>query len=93
MKENTPNFDDVLSLFTEMPIGQLVFLLLFMATWLIGVNILVAFHYKRMGKHWATVFKLFSFPLKDFNAKEWFSLFALAVVAMAFGIAGISYGK
>ena len=80
-------------MFAAMPIGQLILIALFMATWLIGGNILIAMHYKRVGKHWASGFKPFAFPFKNFNAKEWFLLFLLAVVAMSFGVAGISYGK
>jgi hypothetical protein len=93
MKENPPDVNDVFSVFASMPVGQQVLSGLFMATWLIGGNVLVAMHYRRMGKHWASGFKPFAFPFKDFNAKEWFTLFLLAIIAMSFGIAAVNYGR
>ena len=71
---------------------QLVFLALFAATWLIGANIVVAFHYRRLGKPWWYGFRPFVFPFKEFNAKEWSMLAALAVLALTFGATAIELG-
>ncbi len=59
---------------------------LFIATWLIGSNVLIAFHYRRLGKPWWLGLKPLAFPFKDFNAREWLLLLGLAVVALGFGL-------
>jgi hypothetical protein len=73
-----------------MPGLQLVFLALAAVTWLGGGNILVAYHYKRVGKSAWSGFKPFAFPLRNFNAKEWLILAGLAVLALTFGGLAIS---
>jgi hypothetical protein len=73
-----------------MPGVQIIFLGLFAATWLIGANVLVAQHYRRMGKSPWSGFQPFAFPFKDFNAKEWLTLFALAVLSLSFGAIALS---
>jgi len=62
----------------------LIFILLAAITWLGGGNLLVARHYRRMGKPPWSGFKPFAFPFKDFNAKEWSILFLLAVLTFVF---------
>ena len=57
MENRAPKFEDMFALFSAMPIGQLVLMGLFAATWLIGGNVLVAFHYKRVGKHWVSPYQ------------------------------------
>jgi hypothetical protein len=59
-------------------------------TWLVGGNVLVAFHYKRIGKPWWSGFRPFAFPFKDFNAAEWLILLLLAATALTLGGLGIS---
>jgi hypothetical protein len=54
-----------MTIFADMPLGQMVFLALFAGTWLIGGNILVARHYKRLGKSPWSGFKPFAFPFED----------------------------
>jgi hypothetical protein len=39
-------------------------------------------HYKRMGQHWASGFKPFAFPFKNFNGTEWFNLLLVSVITM-----------
>ena len=60
-------------------------------TWLIGGNVLVALHYKRVGKPWWSGFRPFAFPFKDFNATEWLILLLLAATALSLGGLGISH--
>jgi len=59
-----------------------------MAVWLIGGNLLVARHYRRMGKSAWSGLKPFAFPFKDFNSREWIVLVALAITSLLlFGFA------
>jgi tryptophan-rich sensory protein len=50
--------------------------------WLIGGNLLVARHYRRVGKPAWTGLIPFAFPFKDFDAREWLTLFALGVISL-----------
>jgi hypothetical protein len=75
----------ILEILSSLPNEKLVFLGLFAATWLIGGNVVVALHYKRIGKPMWSGFKPFAFPFKDFNRKEWGLLAILAVIALTFG--------
>jgi hypothetical protein len=85
-----PSIGEVLDIFGRMPPLQLLFLALFAATWLIGGNLVVARHYRRVGKSAWSGFKPFAFPWKNFNSSEWLSLLALAVVSLAFGAIALS---
>ena len=59
-----------------------------MVVWLIGGNLLVAWHYRRMGKSAWSGLKPFAFPFKDFNSREWIVLVALAATSLVlFGFA------
>ncbi len=73
--------------------AQLVFITLFAATWLIGGNIVIALHYRRLGKPWWHGFRPFAFPFKDFNTKEWTMLAVLAALALTFGAIAIELGQ
>ena len=65
-------FSEVTRIFSAMPGLQLVFLALAFVTWLAGANLVVAYHYKRVGKSAWSGFKPFaSPPFRHFNAKEW----------------------
>jgi len=79
-----------MAIFANMPLGQMIFLALFAGTWLIGGNILVARHYKRIGKSPWSGLKPFAFPFTKFNAKEWLSLAVLAAVSLTFGAIALS---
>jgi hypothetical protein len=50
--------------------------------WLIGGNVLVGNHYKRRGMPVESGFRPFAYPFKDFNAREWAVLGALAVSSL-----------
>ena len=66
----------------------LVLLGLGMAIWLIGGNLVVAWHYRRAGKSAWSGLKPFAFPFKDFNSREWMVLAVLAVTSLVlFGFA------
>ena len=67
-----------------MPPLQLLFLGLSAATWLIGGNIVIARHYRRMGRSGWPAFRPFAFPFKDFNTREWFALLTLGALAFVF---------
>ena len=85
-----PSVSEVIRAFSAMPGLQLVFFALAAVTWLGGGNILVAYHYKRVGKSAWSGFKPFAFPFRNFDAKEWLILAALAVLALMFGGLAIS---
>ncbi|MCH7869843.1 MAG: hypothetical protein IH881_19275 [Myxococcales bacterium] len=87
---HVPEFREVFEMFTNMPGLQLFFLALFAGTWLIGVNILVARHYRRIGKSAWSGFRPFAFPWKNFNAREWRTLLALAVISLTFAMIAVS---
>jgi len=82
---------EVFKAFPSMPRLQVLFLCLAAATWLIGGNILVAHHYRRMGKSAWSGFKPFAFPWKNFNAREWLILLALLVASLTLGAVAISF--
>jgi hypothetical protein len=90
--EKHPEFwlSQFMAIFANMPLGQMIFLALFAGTWLIGGNILVARHYKRVGKSPWSGFKPFAFPFTNFNAKEWLALALLAAVSLTFGAIALS---
>jgi hypothetical protein len=66
----------------------LIFLALGMGVWLIGGNLLVASHYRHIGKPAWSGLKPFAFPFKDFNRREWSMLAVLFIASMTlFGFA------
>ena len=85
----TAAFSEVTRIFSAMPGLQLVFLALAAVTWLGGANLVVAYHYKRVGKSAWSGFKPFAFPFRHFNAKEWLILAGLAALALTF--AGVAF--
>jgi hypothetical protein len=60
----------------------LVLLGLAMVIWLIGGNVLVALHYRRVGRPIWSGFKPFAFPFRNFNIWEWLCLAGLAIAAL-----------
>jgi hypothetical protein len=60
----------------------LMLVVLAMATWLVGGNVLVASHYRRLGKSPWSGFRPFAFPFAPFNAKEWAILALLVVISL-----------
>jgi hypothetical protein len=93
MENKTPQLADVVEIFSNMPYGQLVFLGLFAATWLVGGNILIAFHFRRIGKPWYSGLIPFSWPFRNFNKREWVILGVLFVLSAIFGIVALSYSN
>ena len=60
-----------------------VFFALFFVTWLIGGNLVIARHYRRVGVptgYWTR------FPWKGMNVRERFALLAVAALALIFGV-------
>jgi hypothetical protein len=59
-----------------------------LAVWLIGGNLLVAWHYRRMGKSPWSGLRPFAFPFKNFNSREWLIMAVLAITSLVlFGFA------
>jgi hypothetical protein len=90
-ERNIPNPNHGLDLLYRLPPEQLLFLGLFAATWLIGGNILIVFHYRRLGKPWWSGFRPFAFPFKNFNRYEWLALTALGALSFVFLAIAISF--
>ena len=67
----------------------LVLIILAAGTWLVGGNLLVSRHYRRVGKPPWSGFKPFAFPFFDFNAKAWGILLLLAVLTFALALTGL----
>ena len=67
-----------------MMIVQLLFVVLAAVTWLIGGNVLVAHHYRRLGEPWWHGFRPFDFPFTNFNRREWAIVALLAFVSLSF---------
>lgn len=89
MENKPPEIEFIFSSFAAMPPLQLVLLGLSAVTWLIGGNLLIHFHRKRIGKqHFSEVH-----PWKYFNAKEWLTFVLLFFIACSFGIMALAYGK
>jgi xanthine/uracil permease len=61
----------------------LILMALGMATWLIGGNVVVMMHYRRLGKSPWSGFRTFAFPFAKFNFKEWCMLVLLAIIALS----------
>jgi hypothetical protein len=91
MKESQPDFGKALELLSRLSPEQLVLLALFAGTWLIGGNVLLVVHYRRLGRPWWSGFRPFAFPFKDFNGKEWLILVALAVLSLTFAGLALSF--
>ena len=53
------------------------------ATWLIGGNVLIAFHYSRLGQPMWTGLTSFRFPFFQFNISEWLALASLMTISLA----------
>jgi len=61
-----------------------------MVVWLVGANLLMAWHYRRMGKSAWSVLNPFTMPFKDLNALEWMALITLGITALA--LIGLALG-
>ncbi len=89
MDETVKDPVNIIEAVSSWPLETQIYIGLFAATWLIGGNVVIAFHYKRVGKAWWSGFKPFAFPWRDFNGREWAMLGALAILALSFMICGI----
>ncbi len=84
------SFHDIIA---HNPTAALILMVLSMSTWLIGGNILVAFHFRRRGLPMWSGLIPFRFRLSDFNATEWLIFAALLVVAVGCGVEGVSISQ
>ena len=90
MSGESPNIWTALS---QMPGAQMLFVALCAGTWLIGGNLVIARHYRRIGQPAWSAFKFGAFPFKNFNAREWLTLFVVAVAALTFGSISLLIGE
>jgi hypothetical protein len=72
------------------PPSTLILMALAMAVWLIGGNLLIMSHYKRIGESPWSGFRPFAFPWTKFNLKEWciLALLAIALFSLIFAAIG-----
>ena len=70
--------------------STLILMALAGATWLIGGNVVVMMHYRRLGKPPRSGFRPFASPFSKFSFKEWCSLALVAMVALYLAYLGLS---
>lgn len=63
--------------------ATLVLLAVGFAIWIVGGNLLVIRHHRRLGKPWFASLNPLSFPFKNFNRAEWGTFLALLGSSMA----------
>ncbi len=80
---------DTFNVLVAMPGPQLVLLGLAAATWLIGANVLIALHYRRLGKSAWSRLVPFAFSFGDLNSREWLILATLGVLSLTLGTIAI----
>ena len=76
--------EDVWRAFAHMPRTQLVFFILAGITWLVGGNVLVALHRRRIGKRMSAGTSWFDRSFFAFNRAEWLAFAAIATLALLF---------
>jgi hypothetical protein len=78
------SIDKTLNALASMPGLQAALVILFFAFSVIAGNAVLALHYRRVGKPvLKSIFSLGSFPLADFNAREWLLLAGVFAISMA----------
>ena len=83
MDETSQSWLVLLEGMRSMPASQIVLAALFFVFSILAGNGVFALHYRRVGKPvLRSLLKPTSFPVADFNLKEWLLLFAVFVVSM-----------
>ena len=83
--QQRPPADQILAMFFALPAGQLILIVLATIVWLIGVNVLMSSHHKRIGKEQVSWLR----PFMQFNSKEWQIFFLLFVISAIFMLAAL----
>lgn len=90
---NGPPSLDVLSFLEKVVYANSFVTLVLLATgfaiWIVGGNLLVIRHLRRVGKPWFASLNPLSFPFKNFNRAEWrvfFVLLAASMVCLLFAV-------
>jgi hypothetical protein len=73
--------------------AQVALLTLAGCIWLVGVNMLMYKHTRRMGRSFFSILNPFKPQFRDFSGQEWSALFVLAATALTFGWLAISQGS
>jgi hypothetical protein len=60
--------------------------------WVVGGNILIAFHYRRRGVSWWGRLKPSNFAFVHFNGREWLILLILAILSLGCGFSAVVIG-
>jgi hypothetical protein len=72
---------------------QVVLLTLAGCVWLVGVNVLMYKHTRRMGRSFFSMLNPFKPQFRDFSGQEWLALFVLAATALSLGWLAINLGS
>lgn len=87
------SIDKTLNALASMPGLQTALVILFFAFSVIAGNAVFALHYRRVGKPvLKSMLSLTSFPLQNFNAREWFLLAGVFAISMAIGVLAVLSG-
>ena len=93
MKITPQPLEDIFGRFAAIPHLQVVLVILFVVFFLVASNAVFAIHYRRVGKPVIrSLFNPASFPLFNFNAREWLLLLVVCLVSFAIGIVAVLSG-
>ena len=93
MNTASPSPAHVFESFAAMPPRQLALVIAFFVVGAVTVNGVFALHYRRVGKPvLKSLFNPMSFPILDFDRREWLLLAASFILSMAIGIAAALSG-
>lgn len=77
----------------SMPAAQAALFVLFLAVAVVGGNGVFALHYRRVGKPvLKSIFDPRSFPIADFNGREWLMLAGVFALSMILGVCAVHAG-
>ncbi len=76
---------------SSMPALQLFFAVMFFLVPGIGFNMLLASHYRRVGKSRSQGFNAFIFPFSELNSRERYIFAAILAATISFALLGMSY--
>ena len=85
--------EKLLEMLAAMPYLQAMLIVLFFVFSVVAGNAVFALHYRRVGKPvMRSLFNPLSFPLLNFNTREWLLLLSVQAVALGIGILAVQSG-
>jgi hypothetical protein len=93
MQSSPQPLEKILEVLAAMPHYQVALVVLFLVFSVVAINSVFALHYRRVGKPvLRSLFNPASFPLLNFNAREWLLLGGAFVLSMAIGVLAVLSG-